>query len=95
MALTTVGLSTSVSGLPAHRGARFGLPQDVYDAVSSSAQPPEAPLLRPMPQENIVCVRKPGEVQHPLVPLLFVGFSREDGSYIPHPRLRAQYPDDL
>lgn len=49
----------------------------------------------PHPQENIICMRKPGEVQHPLIPQLFVGFSPEDGAYIPGPRLRAQYPADF
>ncbi|KAI7842305.1 hypothetical protein COHA_003945 [Chlorella ohadii] len=46
-------------------------------------------------QENIICMRKPGEVHHPLIPQLFVGFSREDGAYIPGPRLRAQYPTEF
>lgn len=52
------------------------------------------PFTHPCPwtQENIICMRKPGEVHHPLIPHLFVGFSREDGAYIPGPRLRAQYP---
>ena len=40
-------------------------------------------------------MRKPGEVHHPLIPQLFVGFSREDGAYIPGPRLRAQYPTEF
>lgn len=46
-------------------------------------------------QENIICMRRPGEVHHPLIPQLFVGFSPEDGAYIPGPRLRAQYPTEF
>ena len=63
--------------------------------------PERLPLTAPRPQpptptkqENIICVRKPREVQHPLVAQLFVGFSPEDG-YLPGPLLRERYPADF
>ncbi|PRW59357.1 uvrB uvrC motif-containing [Chlorella sorokiniana] len=46
-------------------------------------------------QENIICVRKPNEVEHPLIPQLFVGFSPEEAAYIPGPSLRARYPAEF
>lgn len=46
-------------------------------------------------QENVMRLRAPREVLHPLVPRFFpAGFQREEG-YIPGPLLRQAYPQEF
>lgn len=46
-------------------------------------------------QENIMPMRAPREVSHPLVPRFFVGFRPDEGGYVPGPLLRQQYPQEF
>lgn len=72
--------SRSTRRSPTHRPA----------VVTSAALP-----ASPAPQENIVSVRAPRPVRHPLVDQLFIRFDPEAGTYIAGPQLRSAFPHEF
>ncbi len=46
-------------------------------------------------QENIVLVKSPTTIKHPLLNTLFRGFSEETQGYIPNPELKKLHDDLL
>lgn len=72
------------------------VPQFTAPAAShrpASLRPRSQP--RAVAQENILRVRRPREVQHPMLPRFFSGFSEEEGLYVPGPFLREVYPSEF
>ncbi|EFN57417.1 hypothetical protein CHLNCDRAFT_18065, partial [Chlorella variabilis] len=68
----------------------LGRNQPFYEVLVDERDRPGAQSCY-VAQENVMPMRAPREVRHPLVPHFFSAFSPEEGGYVPSPLLRAAY----